>query len=180
MSVLKIRRKTKTVWRVHWREAGHDRTRHFNRKQDAVLYDAEVKRRKQLGDLHTLTASRRTLAEFAEEWFELYAIPNLAQATQRSYACLWDAHALPRLGGYQLRELTPKPSSASATNSNRQVSDLPPSAARLSSCRASSNARSNGGASPPTRRSQSRNLRRHGSGRYGRSPQPPSKQCAAT
>ncbi len=54
MSVMKIRRKTKTVWRVHWREAEHHRTRHFNRKQDAVLYDAEVKRRKQLGDLHTL------------------------------------------------------------------------------------------------------------------------------
>ena len=108
MSVMKIRRKTKTVWRVHWREAGHHRTRHFNRKQDAVLYDAEVKRRKQLGDLHTLTASRQTLAEFAQEWFQLYAIPNLAQATQRSYATLWDAHALKRLGGYQLRELTPE------------------------------------------------------------------------
>jgi integrase len=108
VSVLKIRRKTKTVWRVHWREAGHDRTRHFDRKQDAVLYDAEVKRRKQLGDLATLTASRQSLATFAEEWFQLYAIPNLAQATQRSYATLWDAHALNRLGGYQLRELTPE------------------------------------------------------------------------
>jgi integrase len=108
MSVMKIRRKSKTVWRVHWREAGHDRTRHFNRRQDAVLYDAEVKRRKQLGDLHTLTASRQTLAAFAQEWFQLYAIPNLAQATQRSYACLWDAHVLDRLGGYQLRQLTPE------------------------------------------------------------------------
>jgi integrase len=105
---MKIRRKTKTVWRVHWREGQHHRTRHFDRKQDAVLYDAEVKRRKQLGDLHTLTASRQTLAEFAQEWFQLYAIPNLAQATQRSYACLWDAHVLNRLGGYQLRELTPE------------------------------------------------------------------------
>lgn len=108
MSVFKIQRKTKTVWRVHWREGGHDRTRHFNRKTDAVLYDAEVKRRKQLGDLHTLTANRQTLAQFAEEWFQLYAIPNLAEATQRSYACLWDAHALGRLGGFQLRELTPE------------------------------------------------------------------------
>ncbi len=108
MSVMKIRRKTKSVWRVHWREGQHHRTRHFDRKQDAVLYDAEVKRRKQLGDLATLTASRQTLSEFAEEWFQLYAIPNLAQATQRSYACLWDAHVLDRLGGYQLRELTPE------------------------------------------------------------------------
>jgi len=108
MSVMKIKRKTKTVWRVHWREGTHHRTRHFDRKHDAVLYDAEVKRRKQLGDLHTLTASRQTLAAFAEEWFQLYAVPNLAQATQRSYATLWDAHALTRLGGYQLRELTPE------------------------------------------------------------------------
>ena len=108
MSVMKVRRKTKTVWRVHWREGTHHRTRHFDRKRDAVLYDAEVKRRKQLGDLHTLTASRQTLAEYAQEWFQLYAIPNLAQATQRSYATLWDAHVLDRLGGYQLHELTPK------------------------------------------------------------------------
>jgi integrase len=108
MSVMKMRRKTKTVWRVHWREGSHHRTRHFNRKADAVLYDADVKRRKQLGDLHTLTANRQTLAEYAQEWFQLYAIPNLAQATQRSYATLWDAHALKRVGGYQLRELTPE------------------------------------------------------------------------
>ena len=108
MSVLRIRRKTKTVWRVHWREGAHNRTRHFNRKADAVLYDAEVKRRKQLGDLQTLSASRQTLAEFAQEWFQLHVIPNLAPATQRSYASLWDAHVLERLGGYQLRELTPE------------------------------------------------------------------------
>ena len=35
-------------------------------------------------------------------------MPNLAPNTLRSYASLWDAHVLPRLGGFPLRELTPE------------------------------------------------------------------------
>jgi integrase len=47
------------------------------------------------------------VAEFGEEWWRLYAEPNLAATTLQVYAVLWDAHVLPRLGSYRLRELTP-------------------------------------------------------------------------
>ena len=42
--------------------------------------------------------AQETLQEFAEEWWQLYAAPNLAPTTLASYASLWDAHVLPRLG----------------------------------------------------------------------------------
>jgi integrase len=55
-----------------------------------------------------LDAGRETLADFAQEWWRLYAEPNLAAKTQAVYAGLWDRHVLRRLGGYELRRLTPQ------------------------------------------------------------------------
>jgi integrase len=52
-------------------------------------------------------SGKERLAEFAEEWWKLYARPNLADSTLRLYATLLNRHALPRLGRYRLRELTP-------------------------------------------------------------------------
>jgi integrase len=52
-------------------------------------------------------AGRERLREFAEEWWELYARPNLADSTLKLYSVLLSRHALPRLGGYRLRDLTP-------------------------------------------------------------------------
>jgi hypothetical protein len=43
-----------------------------------------------------------------QEWWTLYAGPNLERATLRAYASFWNGHALPRLGHLQLRELTPQ------------------------------------------------------------------------
>ncbi len=42
-----------------------------------------------------------------EEWWPRYAIPNLAPDTRRRYLEVWGVHLLPRLGDYQLREITP-------------------------------------------------------------------------
>jgi integrase len=39
---------------------------------------------------------------------ELYAVPNLAKRTLRSYAGLWDRHVLPRLGSMRLGAITPE------------------------------------------------------------------------
>lgn len=50
----------------------------------------------------------KALATFAEEWWRLYAVPNLAPKTLNVYADLWDRYVLPRLGGYPLRNLTPE------------------------------------------------------------------------
>jgi integrase len=66
-----------------------------------------VRRRRLAGDLRPLEAGRETLQECAEEWWRLYAVPNLARTTLASYASLWDAHVLPRLGATPLRELDP-------------------------------------------------------------------------
>jgi integrase len=52
--------------------------------------------------------SRQTLAEFVEEeWWPRYAVPNLAPDTRRRYLEVWGTHLLPRLGDYELREITP-------------------------------------------------------------------------
>lgn len=54
-----------TAWRVRWREGGQNRVRQFDRKRDAEAFDADVHRRKRLGDLGMLDAGRETLADFA-------------------------------------------------------------------------------------------------------------------
>lgn len=98
----------RTVWLVRWREGNRNRSRNFDRKRDAEAFDAEQRRRRRLGDLDLLDAGRETLADFAQEWWRLYAEPNLAAKTQAVYAGLWDRHVLRRLGGYELRRLTPQ------------------------------------------------------------------------
>jgi integrase len=96
-----------TVWRVRWREHGRNRARQFDLKRHADAWDAEVRRRRRLGELGLLDSGKQTLAEFAHEWFQIYAIPNLAPKTLQVYAALWDRHVLPRIGGLRLSELTP-------------------------------------------------------------------------
>jgi integrase len=107
MSVERVERKTGVVWRVRWREGGRNRSKVLGRKRDAEAFDAEVRRRQRTGALATLDAGRERLDEFAEEWWRVYAVPNLAASTLRRYAEVWDRHVLPRVGGYRLREVTP-------------------------------------------------------------------------
>jgi integrase len=107
VSIERVSRKRGTGWRVRWRDGARNRARTFDRKADAVAFEAEVRRRRVVGDLRPLEAGRETLQDFAEEWWRLYALPNLARTTLASYASLWDAHVLPRLGATPLRELDP-------------------------------------------------------------------------
>ena len=107
MSIERVSRQRGTGWRVRWRDGTRNRARTFDRKADAVAFEAKVRRRRQAGDLRPLEAGRETLQDFAEEWWRLYALPNLARNTLASYASLWDAHVLPRLGATPLRELDP-------------------------------------------------------------------------
>lgn len=98
------------VYRVRWREAGRGSREHlrsFDRREDAVRFETEMRRRKQLGELAGFEASKVTLAEFAREWWRRYASTELARSTQERYASMWDLHVLPRLGDLQLRQLTP-------------------------------------------------------------------------
>jgi integrase len=109
VSVEKVKRQGGAVWRVRWRdEVGRERSKVLGTKRDADAFDAEVRRRKRTGELATMDAGKETLASFAEEWWRLYAVPNLEPKTLKVYADLWDRYVLPRLGGYPLRNLTPQ------------------------------------------------------------------------
>ena len=98
----------RVVWSARWREGERNRARDFDRKRDAEAFDADLRRRRRLGELALLDAGRETLAEFAQEWWRVYAEPNLARKTLQIYADLWDRHVLPRLGGFELRRITPQ------------------------------------------------------------------------
>jgi integrase len=105
VSVERLPRKRGVGWRVRWREGDRNRARTFDRKSDALAFEAEIRRAKRVGDLPSLDAGRETLQEFAEEWWQLHAAPDLAPTTLASYAALWDKHVLPRLGAIKLRDL---------------------------------------------------------------------------
>ena len=101
-----------SVYRVRWHEAdGAERNKTLPRgssRRDAEAFERRVYTLKRTGELDVLDRGRETLAEFAEEWWELYAGPNLARATLVRYTEVWNAHTLPRLGHISLRELTPE------------------------------------------------------------------------
>jgi len=94
---------------VRWYDAtGGERSRTFDRAADAQAFEAKVRTLKRADDLMQFDAGKETLAEFAAEWWEQYAVSNLARNTLKGYAASWNAHVLPRLGGYRLRDLSPQ------------------------------------------------------------------------
>jgi integrase len=98
-----------SVWRVRWYdETSAERSKTFDRAADAKAFEAKIRTLKRTGALADIDAGRETFAEFVEEWWTVYASPNLERATLRAYASFWNSHALPRLGHLQLRELTPQ------------------------------------------------------------------------
>ena len=108
MSVERVERKDgSVVWRVRWRQGDRNRSKVLGRKRDAEAFDSELIRRRRTGELAQLDAGKELLADFGEQWWRLHAEPNLARSTLNSYAVLWDAHVLPRIGSISLRELTP-------------------------------------------------------------------------
>jgi integrase len=103
VSIHQIRR---GVWAVRWREGGRQTQRVIGRKRDAEAFDAEVKRRQRLGLLATVDAGRQSLAEFGADWWRRRA-GRLAAKTRTGYAGVWDAHILPSLGQFRLRDISP-------------------------------------------------------------------------
>jgi hypothetical protein len=88
MSIERIERKDGVVWRVRWRQAGQNRSKVLGRKRDAEAFDAELRRKRRTGELAALDAGKETLAEFGQEWWQLYGEPNLAASTLKVYAML--------------------------------------------------------------------------------------------
>ena len=94
-----------TKWAVRYREGDRNRSKTFDKRRDADRFDAEVTRRRQLGELAALDAGRESLDDFVTQtWAPTYAV-TLAPKTRQHYANLYDCHISPILGGMSLREL---------------------------------------------------------------------------
>ena len=108
---MSIRATPSGKWRVEYRAGGRGsrlRSKSFARKKDAMAFDADVKRRKALGDLSTLVARDQTLDDLAGDWYEFYAEPNLADNTLIKYRRALRDHVLPELGHLRVAEVTPE------------------------------------------------------------------------
>ncbi len=100
------------VYRVRWYDDGRgtERSRTFPRGTKRAVVDAFENRvglLQRTGGVDEVDIGRDTLADFAGEWWEIYAGPNLARSTLTTYSHIYNRHVLPRLGEYRLRELTP-------------------------------------------------------------------------
>lgn len=108
---MSLRKTAEGRWEVRWWEGGRGsvrRQRTFDRKRDAEAFDREIRRRKQLDGIVQLERGRITLAELMEDYWALHAVPNLAPSTRALYAHVWGRHLRPRIGGQQVRAITPK------------------------------------------------------------------------
>jgi integrase len=102
-------RKANGKWIDRWREGGVQHQRTFDRKADRDRFRDERRRRQQLGGLVAdVLAADVTLGEFMEDYWRLYAIPNLERNTRDAYRQQWAKHLHPRVGGYRLRQLSGK------------------------------------------------------------------------
>jgi integrase len=105
---------TKTAdgrWVVRWYLAGRGsprRQRTFDRKADATTFEAEIRRRRALGELARFEQRNRTIEELAREWWRRYAVPNLAHWTLVGYERMLASHIQPRLGATRLGDVTPE------------------------------------------------------------------------
>jgi integrase len=108
VAVERVKRAHGVVYRVRWHDdARRKRSRTFDRKRDADAFEAKIKLAKRRGDLAELDAGRQQFGDFADEWWRLYAKPNLAAKTLKQYADLRDRYLLPRLEMLELRALKP-------------------------------------------------------------------------
>jgi hypothetical protein len=57
---MSVQRRDKN-WRVRWQEGDRWRSRTFERKRDALLFDAELRRKRRLGELARLDAGMESL-----------------------------------------------------------------------------------------------------------------------
>lgn len=80
-------------WMVRWREAGRQRVKRFTLQGDAILFEATMVRRRQLGDLATeRLAGEMTLGEWVTDRYIPEHQAHLAPNTRRWQAELWDNH----------------------------------------------------------------------------------------
>jgi integrase len=109
MSVEKLRRKDGTVvWVVRWREGQYNRGRRFDRKADALAFNAEVRRRRQAGGMIRIDVGGETLDDYVTSRWAKAHTAHLSRRTAAHYTYLYDIHVSPHLGALRLNELTPE------------------------------------------------------------------------
>jgi integrase len=111
MSIERRRRTDgRSVYVVRWYESGRGSTkrkRTFDRRRDAELFEASIRRARQLGQLASeVIGSNATLEEFLVEWWDTYAATHLRPNTLATYTTLLDKWIVPYLGRKRLREIT--------------------------------------------------------------------------
>jgi len=102
---------------VRWRQGGRNRSRRFNPKKlggkraaerAARAFDAKVNTAAALGDVEVVDRGKVALAVYADAWWERYALEHLTPATRDVYAVQLDLRIVPHLGGWPLRDITPR------------------------------------------------------------------------
>jgi integrase len=96
------------AYRVRFLNAeGERKARTFDSAQDALDFRGRLRLLKRAGDLAALDVGRESLAQFSRDYWRHYVEVRLTPQTERSYRRLWNTHIHGRLGGMQLRQITP-------------------------------------------------------------------------
>ena len=106
MSVQRRTRGGRTRYEVRWREEGAQRSRTFDRAKDARDWEAEVRRRAQLGAHAPAEPSRDRLEDWLVRWFAA-GMDAWARSTVLQRASVLDRWIKPYIGGVRLRDLGP-------------------------------------------------------------------------
>lgn len=93
---------------VRWREAGKQRTKRFTDRDDAILFEATIQRKRVLGELaKDRLGGMMTLEEWVlERWIPEYQ-DHLEPRTIHWQKGLWTAHIYPHFAEVRLRDITP-------------------------------------------------------------------------
>lgn len=106
MSVTKRARGRRTTWEARWREEGRNRSRTFDRKGDAELFEADVRRRLQMGAFGPGEPSRMPLGEWVDVWWSR-GETRWARSTRMQRAAILDKWITPHLSDVRLCDLAP-------------------------------------------------------------------------
>jgi integrase len=104
VSVQRRARRGRRRYEVRWREGGRQRSRTFDRREDAQAFEAERRRREQLGAHAPAEPSREPLREWLETWWTREA-HGWARSTRMVRAAVMDKWIVPWIGDVPLRDL---------------------------------------------------------------------------
>ena len=97
------------AFKVRFRDGGVNRARSFDRRADARAFEAELRRRRQLGALAVQQLTERhgpTLGEWVEQRWAVEHASTLAQSTRDRYSNVYAVHIAPTLDTVPLAEVT--------------------------------------------------------------------------